>query len=251
MKLCRFDLASSPGTPRSGIVHGGKVYETDGTNPVDVHDWTDAHLLAPVGQPSSFRLFTSLPATQDREAFDFRYLNPGVLVGPHGTIAKTEATELACLPCLAVVVAGSGANVPVAEADGLVLGITLVNVFYQPSEVGPEGLPAWAFDAGSAVGPALTTPDELDDSVIDETNGRKYEMDISLSLNGDEVFRTNVAKMGATLAELLSYASLTCRIRQGDLLAVALTDAPAERLKSGDQVRLVSNKLGTLVTNLI
>lgn len=251
MKLCRFDLAESPGTPRSGIVYGGKVYETDGSNPVGVHDWTEARLLAPVGMPSSYRLFPSLARRTDPEGFDFRYLNPVSLAGPNMSLGRSEMMDVAILPCLAVVVAGGGLAIPVFEADGVVLGLTLVNVFYQPSEGGLMDLPAWSFDVGSAIGPALTTPDELDDHVTDESAGRQYEMDVRLFVNGAEVFQTSTASLPATLAELLSYASLTCPLRQGDLVAASLTETPLDvRVKSGDSIRLVCEPLGTLSSKL-
>jgi len=251
MKLCRFDLASSPGTARTGIVYEGKVYETHGAEPIGVHDWTEARLLSPVGQPPSFRLFPTLPTQRETEAFDFRYLNPNVIAGPLGIIGVSPGLEISCIPCLGAVVAGGGASIPIAQADEVLLGLTLVNVFFQSSEKPIEQLPAWAFDAGSSVGPALTTPDELDETVVDESIGRRYDFEVSLAVNGDEVFKVNVEQMGATIAQLLSFASLTCPIKQGDLLAAALiSPLPEIKLKGGDQVRLVSEKLGALVTNL-
>jgi hypothetical protein len=60
VKLCRFEPLGVPGTVHSGIVHGGKVYETDGTNPVAVHEAGDVRLLSPVGRPPSIRLFSAV-----------------------------------------------------------------------------------------------------------------------------------------------------------------------------------------------
>ena len=216
-----------------------------------MHDWTEARLLSPVGQPPSFRLFPTLPADGLSEAFDFRYLNPNAIAGPLGVIAVSPGMELSCIPCLGAVVAGGGASIPIAQADEVLLGLTLVNVFYQSSEKSLNELPPWAFDAGTAVGPALTTPDELDENVIDVANGRSYDFEIALSLNDDVIFKKNVEQMGATIAQLLSFASLTCPLKQGDLFAAGLLrEVPDVRLKSGDQVRLVSEKLGALVTKL-
>lgn len=223
------------------------MFETDGTNPVGVHEWTDARLLAPVGQPASFRLFSSLPD------FDFRYLNPGIVVGPHASVLPAEGSALACLPCLAVVVAGGGSVVPVSEADGLVLGISIANVFYlhEAGEAAVARLPATSLDVGAAVGPALTTPDELDDAVEDEANGRRYALDLVLSIDGQEVWQANTRDLGVTIAEIFGQASLTTRLRQGDLFAVALpSPLPPFDLKSGSQVRLASERLGALVTKV-
>lgn len=248
MKLCRFDLAESPGTPRSGIVYGPKVYETDGANPVGIHDWSEARLLSPVGQPNSLRFV--LPMPSKREVYDFRYLNPGILIGPNGSVVR-QSSELAVMPCLGVVIAGSGQGVSVSDADETVLGLTLVNVFYQPGEEELAALPAWALDAGAAIGPAITTPDELDDKVADETDGRRYDLDIVLGHNGVDVATMNVQNLGPTIAQVLSFASLTCALRPGDLFAIALSDAPLPlRLKEGEQIKLVSDSLGALVTTV-
>lgn len=246
VKLCRFDLATSPGTPRSGIVYGPKVYETEGANPVGVHDWSDARLLAPVGQPASLRLFPTVPVSG--EVYPFRYLNPGILIGPNGSIAR-GASEMAVLPCLGVVIAGGGGSIPVADADEVLLGLTLANVFYQPMDSELEGLPAWSFDPGIAIGPAITTPDELDERVVDESAGRRYDLVVNLSHNGVEIQSFDVQRLGATVAQVLSFASLTTALRPGDLILIGLAEAPLPvRPKAGDQVRLASDALGALIT---
>jgi 2-keto-4-pentenoate hydratase/2-oxohepta-3-ene-1,7-dioic acid hydratase in catechol pathway len=238
MKLCRFDLVSSPGTPRTGI---------DGSNPVGVHEWTDVRLLAPVGLPSSVRLYPSLPT------FAFRYLNSGSLVGPHGSVLPGEGSKLSCLPCLAVVVAGGGSVVPVSEADGLVLGLSAANVFFQ--NTGEKGglmdQPSWTLDAGVAIGPSLTTPDELDDAVLEEADGRRYQIDFSLQVDGEEQGKGSTADLAVTIAEVFGQASLSTRLRQGDLFLLAIPGFSAILdFKSGSQVRLVSERLGTLVTKI-
>jgi len=249
VKLCRFDLADSPGTARSGIVYGPKVYETDGANPVGIHEWSEARLLSPVGQPNSLRFFPPLGGV-NREAYDFRYLNPGILLGPNGSLPK-NTSELAVMPCLGVVIAGAGMAVPVADADETVLGLTLLNVFYQPRDGDFDGLPAWALDAGAAIGPAITTPDELDGKVLDETEGRRYDLELVLSHNGVEIQRSNLKDLSATPAQILSFASLTCALKPGDLFAISLLEAPMPiRLKEGDHLRLVSEALGALVTTI-
>jgi 2-keto-4-pentenoate hydratase/2-oxohepta-3-ene-1,7-dioic acid hydratase in catechol pathway len=251
MKLCRFDLATSPGTPRSGIVYGGKVYETEGTQPVAVHDWDQAHLLSPVGQPPSFRLFFPSGTPEEPRESTFRYLNPNAIIGPHRTVLARSGSALTCLPCLAAVVAGGGFEIPLSEADGVVLGITLANVFCHTLGEPLAGAPASRTHAGAAVGPAITTPDELDDTVLDEALGRRYGLDVALRVNEEEVAVYGTANMPQTIAELLSQASRSCPLRQGDLVAVALGEPlPAGRLRTGDQVRWISDRLGALATKL-
>jgi len=247
MKLCRFDLISEPGVARTGIVYGGKVYETDGANPIGVHEWSDARLLAPVGQPSSVRLYPHPSADC------FRYLNPGSIVGPHASVLSSVGGRLGCLPCLAAVVAGGGSVVPVSEADGLVLGFSVATVFFQvdPAESDLIALPAAAFDVGLGIGPALTTPDELDDAVEDEANGRRYAIDLALSVDGQSIWSGNTNSLPQTIAEIFGVASLSTRLRQGDLFIIGVAEnTPTLDLQSGQQVRLVSERLGTLVTKV-
>ena len=251
MKLCRFELLSSPGTPRSGIVYGSKVYETDGANPVGVHEWADVRLLSPIGLPPSVRIFA--PAEEgyqwehgpDVPFPSFAYLNPTTLLGPGFAMPMPEYTkQVHADPCLAVVIAGAGRDVPVDEADGLVLGLTLVTSFHSNNEKA-----ARARDAGFALGPAITTPDELDDAVTVDERGRRYRFGLSLTVNAEEVLKVDLSDLPFTFAELLSYASESAPLHQGDIVAVSL-GANDRALDKGDQVQAVCEKLGTLTTRI-
>jgi len=87
-ELCRFELISSPTHPRSGIVYGSKVYETDGSNPIGTYEWSEVRLLAPVGMPPSVRLFDATDEESDWSLAEenplpsFQYLNPRSMIGP-------------------------------------------------------------------------------------------------------------------------------------------------------------------------
>jgi len=251
VKLCRFELLSSPGTPRSGIVYGSKVYETDGANPIGVHEWSDVRLLSPIGLPPSVRLFASAEEGYQWEHGadvplpSFEYLNPTTLLGPGFALPMPEySPKIHADPCLAVVVAGSGRDVPVDEADGLVLGVTLVTSFHSKTEKAGR-----ARDAGFALGPAITTPDELDDAVTVDERGRRYRFGLSLKVNAEEILKVDLSDLPFTLAELLSYASESAALHQGDILAVSL-GANERALGKGDQVQVVCEKLGTLTTRV-
>lgn len=251
MKLCRFEIISSPTRPRSGIVYGSKVYETDGTNPVGVHEWSDVRLLSPVGMPPSVRLFgepregwswethseDSLPA--------FEYLNPAALVGPGMALPIPEPVKsLLADPCLGVIIGGSGRDVSVEDADGLVLGLCLVTSFCSPADAGGR-----ARDVGYAVGPAVTTPDELDDAVTVDERGRRYRFSVGLKVNSEEIVSFDLSGLPYTVAELLSYASDSCALQQGDLVAVRL-GTNSRSIEKGDQVQTSSDKLGVLTTRV-
>lgn len=252
MKLCRFELIAEPGRARSGIVYGPKVYETDGANPIGVHEWSDVRLLAPIGQPSSIRLF-SPPAEgaewehgADVPCPPFQYLNPASLVDPGFAVQiPSFAKSFQADACLALVIAGSGWNVPVAEADGLVLGLSLACSFYVPGETAGR-----ARDAGFALGPAITTPDELDDAVTEDERGRRYRFPVSFKVNNEVISTIDLSRLPNTFAEVLSFASESCPLHQGDIVAISL-GAVERPLEAGDQVQAVCEKLGTLTARIV
>lgn len=251
MKLCRFELISSPAHPRSGIVYGSKVYETDGTNPVGVHEWSDVRLLSPLGLPPSVRLFSAPDKSvtweegEDSPVPSFIYLNPASLVGPGLGIPFPDwSRSLQVEPCLGVVVGGAGRSAPVEESDDLILGLTLVTSFYVPGAVGGR-----ARDVGFALGPAITTPDELDDSVTVDERGRRYRFSLVLKVNAEEVGVYDLSSLPHTVAELMSSASTSCVIQQGDVVAVSLGEN-LRKLEKGDQVQLTCEKLGALTTRI-
>lgn len=250
MKLCRFELLSSPGQPRSGIVYGSKVYETDGTNAIGVYEWSDVRLLAPIGQPPSVRLFDPPEEGYEWEhGADvpmpaFQYLNSSAMAGPGLALPAPEfAPQFFADPCLAVIVAGSGMNVPPDEADGLVLGLTLVTSFHTRDKGGR------ARDPGFALGPAITTPDELDDAVTVDERGRRYRFGMTLRVNSEDIGAYELSALPYTLAELLAYASESAPLVQGDIVAMSL-GRNERALEKGDQVQLVCEKLGTLTTRI-
>ena len=251
VKLCRFELISSPTQPRSGIVYGSKVYETDGANPVGVHTWDDVRLLSPIGLPPSIRLFGPPDAEADWDIGpdtplpSFDYINPSILIGPGLTMPlQLNLKTILVDSCLGIIVGGGGRGVSADQADGLVLGLTLVASFYAPTEPGGRSR-----DVGFAIGPAITTPDELDDAVTEDERGRRYRFSLGLKVNSEEIFLYDLNDLPHTPAEYLSYASETAALRQGDVVAISL-QRTENKLERGDHVQVVSEKLGALSTRL-
>ena len=251
MKLCRFELISSPSQPRSGIVYGSKVYETDGANAVGVHEWSDVRLLSPLGLPPSVRLFSAPDPNiiweegEDTPVPAFSYVNPAAMIGPGLALPLPPLSRsLRVDACLGVVVGGAGRSVQLEDADELVLGLTLVTSFYLT-----DSNDGRSRDAGFALGPAITTPDELDDSVTVDERGRRYRFAMALRINSEEVASYDMSTLPHSVAEILSSASNSCALQQGDVVAISL--GPNERtLEKGDQVQLVCEKLGTLTTRI-
>ncbi len=250
MKLCRFDLASAPGYPRSGIVYGGKIYETDGTNPIAIHEWNDVHLLAPIGRPPSVRLFEhGLPLS-------FRYLNPSILFGPSTILKKPTTMErLSFLPCIALSAASNAAEIDQEKSEEVLLGLSLAVVLVNDVESG-DSSSARYFDAGIVLGPAITTPDEVEEDIELRADGKTYRLTVSVRINGEEKSAFNVAELCASVAGALSHCSESCSLVPGDVLLMQSPDdfnvskLIGRYLERGDEIQLVCDRLGALSASI-
>lgn len=254
MKLCRFELKSHPGEVKSGIVYSGKVYETDGANAIAVHEADQIRPLSPVGQPPTIRVFRWLPGLiEPDETPAYFYGAPTALVGASPIIPKPESVgELDYEPYAVAVLAADASNVPLEEADDLVLGYTLMNVLVSrdieryEKRVGSG--PGRSYDLAIPIGPVLTTPDELNDFVETEEHGRRLKLSAVTRVNGVEKRRGNLVDLPFTFAQAIAFASENTQLKTGDIFAIgpiALEDE-TEFLTPGDEVQLAVENLGTL-----
>lgn len=238
MKFCRFELLEDPGTARTGIAYEGRIFETDGTNSIGVHEAQEIRLLPPIGRPGTVRVYRP-----GELAFD--YANPQVVFGPNETLLMPpHAERIGLLPALAIVIGGSGSVIPTDKADDVVLGVCIASVFTTLRDHGGR-----AFDVGIAIGPAITTPDEFAEISIRPSTGMTYEDEFTLIRNGHSVSSFQLTEMGATPAQIISHASESCTLNEGDLIVVALGD-PVMALEPGEEVRIASGRLGVLATRL-
>jgi 2-keto-4-pentenoate hydratase/2-oxohepta-3-ene-1,7-dioic acid hydratase in catechol pathway len=254
VKLCRFELKSAPGEIRSGIVYSGKVYETDGANPVAVHEADHIRPLSPVGLPPTVRVFRCLPSLIDAdETPAYFYGSSTALTGASPIIPRPEFVgELDFEPYVVAVVAAEGANVSVEDADDLVLGYSLMNVLVardvERHERRVGAGPGRSHDIAIPIGPVLTTPDELEDVVETAEFGRRFKLEAVVRVNGVEKRRGNLVDLPFTFAQAISTASETAHLRTGDLIAIgpiAFGEEP-DNLTVGDEVQLAVEHLGTL-----
>ncbi len=245
---------------RSGMVFAGKVYETDGATAIGVHEAEAIRPLAPVPTAPSLRIFRSefQPLRQGlTEEPHFFYGNPVALAGPSQTVTFPNfTTQVAALPMVAAVVVAPAYRVEIADADDLILGLTLICLLRAPSvelgELETRGGLGRSMDLGGAIGPVITTPDELDDFLSDQTFGREYRLDAVTRVNGVERERGNVAHLHWTFAEAISHASQSCTVKEGDIFAmgpVTTADEPV-LLNGGDEVQIAVEQLGTLTLRL-
>lgn len=259
MKLCRFELLADPERIRSGIVYSGKIYETDGSKPVGVHEAADVRPLAPVGRAPSIRFFRTPSRIGDRltnddvEALPYYYGNPSSVVGPSQIIPHPEfALDLQYEPYIAAVVATPGRRVPVEHADDMILGFSIVTQIVA-RDVMRQGPSARAFDFATVLGPVLTTPEELDDHVADAEFGRRYKLSLSARLNGVERRRADVEELPLTFAQALSLCSQAAPLTEGDIVCLgplATWDDDDSTLESNDEVQVAVEILGTLSTKI-
>jgi len=257
VKLCRFELKSSPGEIRSGLVYSGKVYETDGSQSIAVHEAADVRPLSPVGRPPSIRFFRTtdgtLPVTSGDGLPLYFHGNPSALYGP-SQVLPTPATvaHVDFEPYLVGIVGSDGVNIPVDNADNFILGFTLALMLVSPDVMREEAeLKSGfgrSFEIGGVIGPVITTPDDLDESLEEELPSRKYRLSVVTRVNGVERGRGEIADLPASIGELVAAASDTGPVRSGDLIAlgpIAMSDEPTF-LESGDDVQLSVEHLGTL-----
>ncbi|MGV3614256.1 MAG: fumarylacetoacetate hydrolase family protein [Fimbriimonas sp.] len=261
MKLCRFELKTSPGEVRSGMVHAGRIYETDGASAVAVHEAADVRPLAPIPHAPSVRVFRTdlqpeIVRGDDAEDPLYFYANPTVLSGASTAFPYPEwCTELSVFPAVAVALVGDVPRVEFEEADDTILGYTLMLLLVARDVERRErrfSVLGRSHDIGGVMGPVLTTPDELDEEVQDAEFGRRFELEASLRVNGVERGRGTMGDFPFTFAQAIAAASLTAPLRAGDIFAFGPVAEPDEpiALDPGDQVQVAVDKLGTLTLNI-
>src|SRR5256885_14542242 len=101
------------------------------STPLSRSEAADVRLLPPIGQPPSLRFFRftdgELALGPDSLPLSF-YGNPTSLIGASQIVPRLDLTsELDYEPYIAVVIAQAGTNIPIDEADGYILGYTILN----------------------------------------------------------------------------------------------------------------------------
>jgi 2-keto-4-pentenoate hydratase/2-oxohepta-3-ene-1,7-dioic acid hydratase in catechol pathway len=245
------------------MVFSGRIYETNGAEAIGVHEADAVRPLTPVPQPGSLRLFRTdrqvqVSDTSSVEDPSFFYGNPACLVGASQLINHPEWTpELGFDPYIAAVLVADGYKVDVDQADDMILGFTMINLLVARDVERIEAQSGIGFgrshDLGAAIGPVITTPDELDDMVVNHGDGQGFRLSTVTRVNGVEVGRGNVEDLPFTFAQAISAASQSCTLRAGDVIALGpIVDASEEpvTLRPGDEVQISVEVLGTLSLKL-
>jgi 2-keto-4-pentenoate hydratase/2-oxohepta-3-ene-1,7-dioic acid hydratase in catechol pathway len=151
---------------------------------------------------------------------------------------------------LAVVIGTRAKNISVDQALNVVAGYTIAN------DVGASDIELrssqWdsgkMFDTFCPLGPALVTPDEIQDP---------GSLSIRTTLNGQVVQDANTSEMIFSVPFLISYISQLTTLEPGDLILTGSpkragsTPDPRTPLKPGDNIRIEIENLGILTNPVI
>lgn len=233
------------------MVYSGKIYETDGAQAVGVHEAEAVRPLAPVGHANSVRIFDTSLFRDDEPAF--AYGNPAALLGPSQLIPYPGGTgELGFDAYLAAVVVVPGSMLDLAQADDIILGLTIMTVLVARDVERRQGFYGGrARDLAATIGPVMTTPDELDEAIVDSENGRRYALSVVVRVNGVETYRGNIEDLETSLAQAVSQASQSCRLATGDVIALGpIAETADVRLDVNDEIQVSVERLGMLATKI-
>ena len=227
------------------MVHSGRIYETDGAAPVAVHLAEDIRPLSPIPHAPSLRFFRTDRQIFDGEGPTYAYGNPSSVIGPSQEVTIPDHVGIVGADAFIAVAAVSDAfGVAAEDADDHVLGVTLMIVL-SARDLERTGDFARAYDIASALGPVITTPEELDDFLIATENGRHYRLNAIMRVNGLDKDRNNVEELPFSGAQAIATASLSSPVRAGDIFAIGPI-VSVDEIGPGDEVQFIVENLGTL-----
>ncbi|MCP9752822.1 fumarylacetoacetate hydrolase family protein [Ferruginibacter sp. HRS2-29] len=125
----------------------------------------------------------------------------------------------------AIVISKACRNVTAAEADQYIAGLMIMNDMsarrLQMEEMLLNLGPAKGKDFSTAIGPALVTPEELEQYEVpckEGHTGKAWNLEMTCSVNGILVSRGNLADMDWTFAEIIERASYGATLYPGDVI---------------------------------
>ncbi len=211
-----------------------------GKNTVAGIPYADAHILAPVPNPTSCRdgyAFRQHVAAARRNRkvdmipeFDqypiFYFTNHNAIQGP-GVINcmpdhfKKLDFELES----AIVICKKGRNIKAKDADAYIGGYMIMNDMsartLQMEEMMLNLGPAKGKDFSTVIGPWLVTPDELEPYKIPAKpnhTGNSYNLKMTCKVNGIQVSEGNMGDMDWTFAEIIERCAYGVDILPGDVI---------------------------------
>jgi 2-keto-4-pentenoate hydratase/2-oxohepta-3-ene-1,7-dioic acid hydratase in catechol pathway len=154
------------------------------------------------------------------EAPVFLFMNPWSVVGAEDDVpAPPDSALLDYELEIAVIVGRTARNVAEEDAASYIAGYCIMNDWsardLQSREMSVGLGPSKGKDFATTIGPWITTPDELEGSLVD---GR-LDLEMRVSVNGVEVGRDTSANMSWTFPQLITHASRAATVGAGDVLA--------------------------------
>jgi 2-keto-4-pentenoate hydratase/2-oxohepta-3-ene-1,7-dioic acid hydratase in catechol pathway len=176
--------------------------------------------------------------------------NPGTLIGhdaevPWPAYSRSMDYELE----LGFVIGRAGRSLTPPEARGHLFGVTIFNDFSardaQAREMGGSLGPAKGKDFATAIGPWITTADELD----------LESLEMVARVNGEEWSRGSIGQIMWSVEELIAYASASEPLLPGELIASGTVPLGCglelgRQLQPGDVVELEVSGVGLLRNRL-
>jgi fumarylacetoacetate (FAA) hydrolase len=231
-----------------------------------------AKLLPPLPRPMSIRDFyafeshvASARAARGKdmppvwyELPTFYFSNAHAAFGPEEEIRIPRYSQMLDYELeVACVIGQGGRDIPVDRAGAFIFGYMVFNDWSARDRQRREmeiGLgPAKGKDFASSFGPAIVTPDELEDRSTDRPG--VYDLVMTARVNGQERSRGNWRDIHYSFGEMIAYASDEVFLLPGEVLGsgtvgsgslLELTGGQGPWLQPGDVVELEIERLGIL-----
>jgi len=237
----------------------------------------EVQLLAPVPDPQSFRDFYAFEqhvrAARKLRGFEmhpdwfripiFYFSNPAAIYGHGSEIPYPRKTnELDFELEFAVIIAGTGSDIPSKDADRHIAGYTICNDWsardLQREEMAMSLGPAKGKDFATSFGPYMVTPDELEDAW--DENG-KLNLRMTCHVNGTLISDGNTNDLYHSFKDMIERASMNTKLFSGDYLGSGtvgtgcILELRPENtggwIKKGDVVTLEVKRLGVLENRIV
>lgn len=195
------------------------------------------------------------------DAPGFLFMNPWSVVGATDDVAMPPLTKKLDFELeIAAIVLKQAKDVSAAEAGEYIAGYCLFNDWsardIQKREMQVGLGPNKGKDFANTLGPWITTPDELEEF----RDGDRYDLTMTVSVNGVEIGRDNAKNLSWSFEEMLSHASRGAIVGAGDVLASGTCSQGAlsehwsrsgqfespQSLQVGDVVEMTIEGLGTI-----
>ncbi|MGY0390318.1 fumarylacetoacetate hydrolase family protein [Nocardioides sp. WG-D5] len=269
-----------PGVTLLSLLQGddgtlGEAGDAARRKPEEVRAVADVRLLSPLPRPPSVRdglcfldhlrgCYRALGRSEDLDPTwsqvpAFYFSNAAAVVGPYDDVPMAPGTRMFDLELeVGMVLGRGGRDLDPRDAESHIVGFTLFNDWtardHQVRDLALGIGMGKSKDSAITLGPALVTVDELEPYRRD---GR-LALELSASVNGEEITRGSLDRTDWTLGELIAFISRGVDLHPGDVIGsgtvpggcllehVDTSDmADFDRwLKPGDVVSLTGQGLG-------